>query len=87
MKEFRDITNIQKYGLLLGAFGLAALLGSLWLGWTLSLILLAISTGAFLMSMRLAPAKILKLQGAQPINQYYKAGLYQLAGKLAANAG
>ncbi len=85
--EVRALSTIQKYALLSGAFGLAAAIGSLWLGWTLTLFLLGVGALITLFSLNMAPQQILRWQRAQKLDRYYQSELYQLVNHLARRAG
>ena len=85
-EEVKTQSTIYKYSLLLAAFGLAAFLGSLWLGWTLTLILLVIGAVMTTYSLYMSPDQVLRWQKAQKLDRYYNADLYQLVNRLAINA-
>ena len=85
--EVRFQNSIQKYFLLIGAFVLAAFIGSLWLGWTLSLLLLGVGAMVTTISLNMAPERILRWQKARKLDRYYQAELYQLVNHLARRAG
>lgn len=85
--EVRFQNSIQKYSLLIGAFALAAFIGSLWLGWMLSLLLLGVGAVITTISLSLSPERILRWQKARKLDRYYQAELYQLVNHLARRAG
>lgn len=85
--ESRAQNSVQKYLLLIGAFALAAAIGSLWLGWTLALILLGVGAIVTTFSLNMAPQQILRWQKAQKLDRYYQSNLYQLVNHLARRAG
>lgn len=85
--EARAQSSIQKYALLFGAFGLAAAIGSIWLGWTLTLMLLGVGALITTFSLSMAPQQILRWQRAQKLDRYYQSELYQLVNHLARRAG
>lgn len=84
--EAKKQNTLYKYSLLIGAFGLATFLGSLWLGWTLTLVLLGVGAIITTYSLHMAPDKILRWQKAQLLNRHYNPELYQLVNRLAINA-
>ena len=85
--DIRAQSSFQKYALLFGAFGLAAAIGSIWLGWTLTLLLLAVGAVITTFSLQMAPKQILRWQRAQKLDRYYQWELYQLINRLAQRAG
>ncbi len=85
--EIRANNTFQKYALLIGAFGLAAFLGSLWLGLTLTLAVLGMGALITTFSMQMAPQQILRWQRAKRLDRFYHADLYQLINRLAHRAG
>ncbi|MDW3191083.1 MAG: zinc metalloprotease HtpX [Cytophagales bacterium] len=85
--EVRFQNSIQKYFLLIGAFVLAAFIGSLWLGWTLSLLLLGVGAMITSISLNMSPERILRWQKARKLDRYYQVKLYQLVNALARRAG
>ena len=85
--KYRAQNSYQKYAWLLSALGLAALIGSIWMGWTMTLFLLGVGSVVTFFSMMIAPQQILKWQKAQKLDRYYQAELYQLVNHLARRAG
>ena len=87
LQSYRDQTNLQKYILLLSVFGLASFLGSLWLGWVLSLWILIAGGLIAVISLNSSPTRLLKWQGATKLNRYYYGDLYDSVNVLASRAG
>ncbi len=85
--EHRDRNNLQKYALLIGAFALAAVIGSAWMGWPLTLGLLVGGAVLVSFSLNMAPQQILKWQGARKLDRYYYSELYETVNALARRAG
>ncbi len=83
----RNWNNIQKYIWLIGAFGLAALIGSSWVGLQITLWVLGIGALISLASVNLAPTRILKWQRAQKLSSYHFPDLYAIVNELASKAG
>ena len=87
LREHRYINYFYKYTLLIGVFALSAFLGSIWLGWNMTLWILGIGALISLISTNIAPAKILKWQGAAKMDRYYYSELYHMVNDLALKAG
>ena len=86
-KSHRDQNTFIKYTLLVGVFLLSAFIGSIWIGWNLTIIILGIGAVISVLSINVAPSKLLKWRGARKLDRYYNADLYELVNRLAKNAG
>ncbi len=87
MKLKRFWTNTQKYIWLIAAFGLAAWLGSIWLGLQITLWVLGIGSILALYSLKGPQTQLLRWTGARKLDRYYYNDLYQLVNNLARKAG
>jgi len=87
MKEHRVLNKLRKYALLISVFVLAAILGSIWMGWNLTLWILGIGAFLSIFSMNLAPSRMLRLQGAVKLNNSQNPELYEKVNQLASRAG
>lgn len=87
MKQHRKLNNLRKYALLISVFALAAMLGSLWLGWNLTLWLLGIGAILSIYSMNFAPTRLLRFRGAVRLNPYQYPDLYNEVNHLTSRAG
>jgi len=84
--EGRIISNIRKYALLISVFVLAALIGSIWMGWNLTILILVFGALLSTFSINLAPKRILKMQGAVRLDRTYYSNLYHTVSQLASKA-
>ncbi|MEO1051436.1 MAG: zinc metalloprotease HtpX [Bacteroidota bacterium] len=86
IEKNRFVNSINKYLLLTSVFVLAAVIGSLWLGWGLTILMLAIIGGFMIFTPELSPQVMLKWQKAQQISPYQYPDLYNRVAHLARRA-
>ena len=85
-KQHRNRNRLIKYLLFICVFTLAAFIGSVWLGWNITLWVLGIGSLFSIFSINIAPSKILRWRGATKLNRYYNSTLYDLVATLASRA-
>ncbi|MEM9324265.1 MAG: zinc metalloprotease HtpX [Bacteroidota bacterium] len=86
-ERIREKNTVQKYALVTGVFGLAAWLGSYWLGWPMALLLLLIGAAVSNYALKIAPERVLRWQGARHMDRHRYADLYQRVNRMASRAG